>query len=403
MKRELTIFTVCNLTYLPKALTLGFSINKHQSDSLTVFIFDKKTELINIPDYINIKWIDDIGFSELDKLSFIYDVIEFTTSLKPYITLSLLKVSKKVIFLDPDTYLFSNLNCINSLLEKHPVILTPHHIKPQPDGEDESDLPMMRFGSFNLGFFAVNDTDQAKEFLNWWNKRCLKYSFMESQFGLSTDQKWVTIAPCFFDFLHISFNPGLNFAAWNTFERMITEVNDNGVYMVNKIYPLIFFHFSNFSHDDPQYDLKKASSEVGCKYPFLLEIATQYSILLNKYEKEYIFKKYAYDYMSDGSYISPTLRRAVCSVYDTLQIVDPFDSDGAVGSFAKRNKLLQKKSFQKYRYASLKDSNKYKKLYKLSYICLRVILVVFGPNKFYDFSKFLVHISIYRKHPHLWR
>src|SRR5258707_5400016 len=102
---------------------------------------------------------------------------------------------------------------------------------------------MMRFGSFNLGFFAVRKSRQGIDFLEWWSSRSIDYSFMESQFGLSTDQKWVSIAPCFFSELHVSFNLGYNVAPWNTFEREIVGAAD-GSYRVNSTFPLIFFHFS---------------------------------------------------------------------------------------------------------------------------------------------------------------
>lgn len=249
-KDNFAVFTVCNIAYLPKALVLAESLFKFHEMKLEVILFDEKQDFDFPPEHINIHWVQDLGVPRWRELAFMYDIIEFSTSLKPFIALQLFKQYQKVVFLDPDTAIFSSLDPILRDLDLYPVVLTPHYRKPQPNTEYESDLGMMRFGSFNLGFFAVREGAEAVEFLMWWSQRCIDFSFMESQFGLSTDQKWVSIAPCFFDFLKISFNSGYNAAPWNTFERKISQFTDGHYYLEDKS-RLIFFHFSNFDHADP--------------------------------------------------------------------------------------------------------------------------------------------------------
>lgn len=400
---ELAVFTVCNIAYLPKALVLADSLREQQSVQLNVILFDSKQQLAPTPDHVNITWVEELGFAEWRKLAFLYDIIEFSTSLKPYIALKLLENHERVIFLDPDTAVYSSLDPILKDLDGAPVVLTPHHTKPQPDTETESDLPMMRFGSFNLGFFAVRRGAEANEFLTWWNKRCIDFCFMESQFGLSTDQKWVSIAPCFFDFLKISFNPGYNMAAWNTFEREITG-KTNQQYIVNQKHPLIFFHFSNFDHADPQYLNKRASSEAGKRYELLEELGKDYSQKLKSYERAIKRPPYSFDYMSDGSYISPTLRRAYVSVRRKLPThVDPFDSNGPVGNFARKNGLVSPKAQQRYSYPSFKEAKNNQKMLSFIYWLMRAFLRIFGPNRFYDLSKLMVFLSVYRKDHDYWK
>lgn len=399
---DLSVFTVCNIAYLPKALVLADSLVRHQNIKLNIVLFDKKRELPNLLGAANIIWLEDLGFPGWRKLAFMYDIIEFSTSLKPFIALELLKTSHKVIFLDPDVAVYCNLSSIEQDLDVHPVVLTPHYLKPQPDTEWESDLPMMRFGSFNLGFFAVRRSDQANSFLQWWNRRCVDFCFMESQFGLSTDQKWVSIAPCFFDFLGVSFNPGYNAAPWNTFERTLTG-KMNGQYMVNYGHPLIFFHFSNFDHADPQYLKKRASIEIGKSYELLEELGMNYSRRLREYEDSIERTAYSFDYMSDGSYISPTLRRAYASVRDKIPAdADPFDSNGPVGIFARKNGLISRRARERYSYPGFKEANKHKGKLVFVYWVMRAFLRVFGPNRFYDISKLMVYLSIYRKDHKYW-
>ena len=402
-KSDFAVFTVCNIAYLPKALVLADTLYEHHNKMLNVVLFDRKQTLPLPADTINILWVEDLGLHEWRQLAFMYDIIEFSTSLKPYIALRLMEENDKVIFLDPDTAIYSSLDPILRDLDGASVVLTPHYIKPQPRTSYESDLPMMRFGSFNLGFFAIKRGAQAAEFLNWWSQRCIDFSFMETQFGLSTDQKWVSIAPCFFDFLKISFNPGYNAAAWNTFERKVTKQQSNEFWM-NDEYRLVFFHFSNFNHQDPQYLLKRGSSEIGNNYACLEELGRDYSRRLIEYETRVGDVPYAIDYMSDGTYISPTLRRAYASIRDKLPLNrDPFDSNGVVGLFARENKLVTRTTGDKYKYPSLKQAQSNTTGFALIYFAMRAFLRIAGPYRFYDLSKLMVYLSLFRMDHKYWR
>jgi hypothetical protein len=245
------VFTVTNLAYLPKALVLAESLFKYDGEKLHIFIIDRKID-INLPNSnAEFIWIEDVGFSDFSELAFKYDITEFSTCLKPGITLNLFEKYTRVIFLDPDTCLYHSVAPILNDLNLHSVVLTPHYTTPHSNALADSDIAMMRFGSFNLGFFAVKKTDSGLYFLNWWDDRCRRFCYFETQFGLSTDQKWVSIAPCFFEDLYTSFNLGYNVAFWNLHERKLSK-NLNDTVVVNEKYPLIFFHFSSFDEKIPE-------------------------------------------------------------------------------------------------------------------------------------------------------
>lgn len=400
-KLEYAVFTVCNCAYLPKALALAESVLKFNNLKLKIFLFDKKVS-VDLPTEVEIIWMEDLNVPKFYQMAFKYDIIEFSTSLKPYISIELLKKFKKIVFLDPDTCLFQSVQPILNDLENHSIILTPHYTTPQTDDLAESDVGMMRFGSFNLGFFAVKDSAEGLFFLNWWSKRCIDFSYMESQFGLSTDQKWVTIAPCFFPELHVSFNLGYNAAPWNSFERSISKDKD-GKYFVNKTFPLVFFHFSNFDKNDLEYLNKRSMYEKGVRRPDLFELSQAYAKTLLAKTTPAASIKYAYDYMSGGEYISPTLRRAYASVLKELPIGhDPFDSNGVVGRFAKDNYLFENRPVR-YTQVGYAEISKNKTQFKIIYMCMRLVLRVVGPNRFFQFSRLLVYLSSYRQNRGLWK
>ncbi len=399
---EWAVFTVCNIAYLPKALVLAESVRRLTGKKLNVVLFDRKQSFRHPADEINVMWIEDLGVEKLNELAFLYDIIEFSTSLKPFVAQKLLRSHKKVVFLDPDTCLYTSLDPILADLDQHPILLTPHYTTPQPRTSNESDLAMMRFGSFNLGFFAVRSSADASAFLSWWHERCTDFCFMESQFGLSTDQKWVTIAPCLFPLLKVSFNLGYNMAPWNTFERALS-LDVGGAFVVNNRFPLVFFHFSNFDASDPQYLNKRASSESGIEYPVLLRLAQHYAARLTEEAARVDKVRYSYDYMSDGTYISPTLRRAYAAVRAELPAQhDPFDAQGPVGVFARKNRLVQAKSTP-YRYPVMRQASQHGRVLHWIHLGMRVMLRVLGPNRFYDLTKLFIFISILRNQRGLWR
>jgi hypothetical protein len=407
MRSEYTIFTVCNIAYLPKALVLAETIYKFNNEKIKIYLFDRKTDMDFSKFEADLIWIEDLDIPNLYQLAFKYDIVEFSTSLKPYITLKLLEKYKNVIFFDPDVCTYDSVVPILNDLENHSIILTPHYTTPISNHKKtgwNNDLGMMRFGSFNLGFYAVKDSQQGIEFLTWWSDRCMDLCFMESQFGLSTDQKWITIAPALFQDLYVSFNLGYNAAPWNVFERKIERINNDN-YIVNSTYPLIFFHFSNFNKSDINYtnELSNYGEEINC--PALADLGAHYLGILNQKENEVLKKDYTFDYMSGGEYISPTLRRAyACILIEMPQNHDPFDTNGPVGIFAKKNHLFEQKTkVESKKSIGFKNFEIHKTKFKYIYKLMRLALRIWGPNKFHDLSRLMVYLSSYRQNRGLWK
>lgn len=391
------IFTVCNLAYLPKALVLAESLVKFDQPKLKIYIFDRKVEIDLPTDLAEFYWVEEIGLANVRQYAFKYDIVEFSTSLKPWITLKLLEQHDNIIFLDPDTCVFSRLDGIWEKLGTHDIILTPHYVTPHVEG----DIGMLRFGSFNLGFYAVSSTSEARRFLQWWNDRCLEHCYFETQFGLSTDQKWVSIAPCFFPTLHVSFNLGYNVAFWNSHERTLTSDGQGG-YDVNKKFPLVFFHFSSFDEENPELLSKRAFSGRDQKRQDLLEVSLYYKERLSHFSFIPATTPYAFDYMSDGKYISPTLRRAYASTLDEFPSGhDPFDSKGPVYQFAKKNYLFE--ATGRYKPAGFEDAKAHAGKLNLINSLLKVILYAIGPNRFMNLSRLFVYLSSFRLNKKLWK
>jgi hypothetical protein len=396
------IFTVCNVAYMDKVMVLAESVYKHNNIKLNIFIFDRKRDIVVNSNFCIIHWVEEIGIPNFKSLAFKYTIIELSTALKPWLAIKLLKDNDKVVFFDPDVMIFNNLEPIFDKLNYHPVLLTPHYFTPKMNNMID-DVRLMRFGPYNLGFFGVESSNDSHQFLSWWSDRCIINGFDDAQFGIFTDQKWVSIAPCFFPYIHVLNDPGCNVAYWNLDERLLSK-NKNDTYYVNDKSPLLFFHFSSFDVIDPENLAKKIQYSIGNNSQNLI------SDLANKYRNELLrFKNiskdsvYSYDYMSDGKYISPTLRRAYSSMIDKFQNnQDPFDNNGIVYRFAVKNNLFQRNNTN---YIVQGYNNLKKKPFAINFIFLflRLVLFVIGPNNFMNLSRLFIYLSGYNKNSNMWR
>jgi hypothetical protein len=154
-----------------------------------------------------------------------------------------------VVYLDPDTALFSPLVEVSRLLEEHDVILTPHLTDPEDTdyGIWSHEMAALKHGTFNLGFYALANRENARAYLAWWENRCLTRGQIDFMSGLFVDQKWCNLAPYLFDGIHVLCDRAYNVATWNMKNREISRADD-GRWLVNGR-PLRFYHFSGFGND----------------------------------------------------------------------------------------------------------------------------------------------------------
>ncbi|MBQ7484460.1 MAG: hypothetical protein IJT89_10455 [Bacteroidaceae bacterium] len=254
------IFTIVAKNYIGLAQILGNSIKQHNNDiDFYIVVADEfQQEGITLPaNTIIAKNVLDYSEDEWVDMTFKYTLTEFCTAIKPATFQHFLNNGyERIIYFDPDIYVFSSLSAIFNALESHEMVLTPHvaGIHPCYQGEDEWAICVT--GIFNLGFCAVSNTQRIKEFMKWWRIRLQNQAFCDRTVGTFTDQKWMDWAPAFMgNSLFVTRHLGMNLAPWNFFERKIF-LNDNGNLMVRYRYednhtedvPLIFVHFSGYDY-----------------------------------------------------------------------------------------------------------------------------------------------------------
>jgi len=116
----------------------------------------------------------------------------------------------------------------------------------------DNELSALQHGVFNLGFLAISRSEEAERFAAWWASRLSMFCYDDIPRGIFTDQKWIDLAPCYFD-VHILKHPGYNVAPWNLSKRKLTFSDG---YHVNGQH-LRFFHYSGFDSGANEGMIKK--------------------------------------------------------------------------------------------------------------------------------------------------
>ena len=386
--------TICAINFLGKALLLRKSYLKYNpgSDFYIVIVDKKNAEIQKQMGDIRILWVEDLAIEGFVHYAFKYDIIELSTSVKATILKILLSYYRSVIYLDPDIRVYANLHQVFDELASHSIVVTPHTLTPILDGKSPSDIELLRFGIFNLGFIGVRKCEEAFQFLDWWSERCLEFGFYEPQAGLATDQKWMDLTPAFFPGMKILRDPGLNVAFWNLHERVVS-IHD-GVWLVNGRYPLRFFHFSSFCPNNPHAIAHKQSRFATESRPDLHELLDSYATELRENENEsYSSCNYSFDYFDDGIYVTPSLRRFYAALESQFPIYeDPFSHGSSLERFALDHGLAGKK-YRTFKRPTFKEMGTYSRGAHAISIGLRYILRILGPNRYFTLMRYLAYIS----------
>lgn len=237
---NLAIVTTVTRSYVPLARILMASVAQHHPDARRVVLqLDGPKEHIAGAEVITpASLISDKR--ELSILEAIYSPIEYATALKPKLMLRTLETADQVIFLDPDMRVFQPMTAaIKGLQDGHGTLLTPHRLTPPEDeNRDLYEWAFKAYGMFNTAF--VGTTNDARTFLEWWDKRLLRDCLTDLKGMHWVDQRIVDLAPGYFEIDQLR-DPGYNVCWWNLEERPLRR--EGTVWMAGDT-PLVVMHYS---------------------------------------------------------------------------------------------------------------------------------------------------------------
>ena len=346
--------TIVAQNYLPQALALYASVREQEPDrDLVILVVDgDRSDLEQGRPRLKVVGTDVLGLSarEVEDLAMIYDVVEFSTAVKPLLLLRLLETYEQAIYLDPDTFVVSPLDELEPLLDEFGIVLTPHFQKPIKPGEAlVSEVHSLTVGVHNLGFCAVGRG--GIPFLEWWwthlERECLIYPLL----GIFVDQKWTDIGSMLFS-AHSLRHFGYNVGPWNLHERGF-ELKNGEWMMTQPGEHLRLYHFSGFDPTEPEaisirFNLDLRDSGIGSEG--LTTLSKKYAALvLDARSVLGPSPAYGFNVDSNGKKLSTQLRRVYRQQLvsdDTAALpsaFDPADSKAFArwrrGTFAARNRL----------------------------------------------------------------
>ena len=270
----------------------------------------------------------------LHSMMLIYDVMEFSTAVKPFLLRTLLHRGAEVAaYFDPDIYVYDRLDALFDAATSHGICLTPHTIHPYPDDDLlVSERMVMWAGIFNLGFIAVSPA--ADDVVAWWARKLETDAISDPQNALFTDQRWIDWMPAIAT-PHIERDPGYNVAHWNLHERAIERGADG---WLAGGHPLRFVHFSGYDPTAP-WLLSKHSKDAPrvllSDRPELRELADAYgALLVAARHPELRLTPYRWGRLATGAALPDVVRKlcrglVIGELDAATPVPDPFDEPAA--------------------------------------------------------------------------
>lgn len=340
-------FTVVAKNYMSYARTLCESIAKHHPDAkIYIGLSDKLAGELD-PDNENYEIIEagQLGLPNFNAFAFRYDVMEFSTAIKPYMFRWIFSntKAKNVVYIDPDILVVSPLERVMSLLDQGAsTVLTPHLTTRIDDSYLPNENSMLQVGVYNLGFIALSRHEEALKLISWWCDRLERGAIVDLANGLFTDQKWADLMPCLFGDVAVLRDPGYNAAYWNLMHRNIDQVD--GKWMANDR-PLAFFHFSGVDPRNPEIFSKHQNrfmlADIG-KLKGLYEYYVGQLIKNGYFETNKL--KYYFNYLNDGTKVHNAMRNYFRHMLDAKNsdFANPFNLTSAY--FNQSEPIFGKKS-----------------------------------------------------------
>lgn len=260
-------FTLCSNNYLPFAKALGDSLlQKDPNAQLSIGLVDLMDPKVDYTPYssFTILPVMDLGYPEFQGMLSRYNIIEFNTAVKPfYFEYLFEKYSSvsQIFYLDPDLYFYQDPVLLEKEFKRGDILLTPNLIYTQAQ-PSTGELASLRHGMYNLGFLGLKRSQGSFRLIAWWKERLKEHCRIDKCWGIFVDQKWMDLAPLFFDNIQSVKHPGWNMAWWNFSERKLMN-SENGYSVNSEEYPLVFFHFSGFRPEKNQLTERLKDDEFG--------------------------------------------------------------------------------------------------------------------------------------------
>lgn len=170
----IAFFTICSRNFLAFARTLHQTLREHHPRRGFVALCDRPDPPFDASaEPFPFVYLDDLDLPEWHDMARRYNITEFNTAIKPFVIQYLMRqrVADAIVYVDPDIIVKSRMRELeDAFANGASAVLTPHVANPAENVE-VSDIKMLQYGVYNLGFAAFRSTPEVEQVVAWWGRR----------------------------------------------------------------------------------------------------------------------------------------------------------------------------------------------------------------------------------------
>jgi hypothetical protein len=299
MSASLDACTICTMDRLAGARALAASFAAHHPDGrVWVLVVDDVDEQLDPSDQpFAVLRPEDLECPEFERMHVIYDALQLSCALKPWLLRRVLSEAQAAVYLDSDMHVYAPLSELMDAPDA--VLVTPHVLAPiARDGRRPNEIDLLIAGIFNAGMIGVRRGAAADRFLSLWAERLGWGCVVDLERGLYNDQRWLDLLVQVTDGVGVLRDPGYNVAYWNLIERPL-ESHADGWRVSGR--PLCCFHFSGFDPREPGMLSSRTDRLALNELPEVAELCAAYAAVLleNGFDRQQAYR-YPYDRLACG-------------------------------------------------------------------------------------------------------
>ena len=292
---DMVFCTLFDSKYLDKGLALWYSLEQTAGEyQLFIFCFDDLSyDVLNKMDLAHVELVslEQIEDEELLKIKAQRSKGEYCWTCVPVAigyVLDHYNVSS-CAYLDSDVYFFSSPRVLYDEIDAVgcDIVVTEHRF----GNSRQARKWRKKSGKYCVEFNYFNQSDNAREALNWWKEKCYEWCYALYQENRMGNQKYLEQFPDLFKGVHELQHLGGGTAPWNL-EQYCLAGQGNPLVLeekkTGKQFEVVFYHFQNIRYlSEKMVNLNSRTHDRVMKkciyYPYLKLIV----LIREQLEKEY--------------------------------------------------------------------------------------------------------------------
>ena len=243
------IYTVCNRSNLPHALTLADSVLQHHPGHIFYIGLVDSVDIPGLPSQVKVLRADALAIPGWDRMISAYYDFELLPACRPWFALQILSLHPqcgRLTFLAPTVQLKKPFDVL--LDADSEMFLTPNISAPLKKSSLLDDKRILNAGMYHSGSWTLRPSEKTRATLGWWAQRTVDRAHFDLCNGMNTDQLWLNYVPVWVPATQTLHNAGWHYGLNAVLNKNLT--NDNSDLQVGGR-PLISLDFAGLGHFDP--------------------------------------------------------------------------------------------------------------------------------------------------------